>query len=85
MIVGMLLMPSEAAMLGSINVDFGHFERGGVLVGQLLDDRRDHPAGPHQGAQKSTNTGWDDWSTSVWKFWSLSSTTLPIHAFSWLG
>ncbi|EMI46857.1 hypothetical protein RRSWK_00513 [Rhodopirellula sp. SWK7] len=38
--------------------------------------------GPHHGAQKSTNTGFDESSTSVWKVWSFTLTAdISISVF----
>src|SRR4051794_15044544 len=34
--------------------------------------------GPHQGAQKSTRTGWADWATSACQFSDVNSTTFLL-------
>src|SRR6476646_297903 len=44
--------------------------------------------GPHQGAQKSTSTGWSDSMTSAWKLVSVTSVMLPAIGSprcSWSG
>src|SRR5438094_4851489 len=43
--------------------------------------------GPHQGAQKSTSTGWPDWATSVCQFSVVNSCTfllaIAVSLASW--
>ena len=63
-----------------IDIHFRHLEAAVVLARDLLQDRSEHPAGPHQGAQKSTSTGWVDCETSVSNV--VSVTLMVFIAFS---
>ena len=50
--------------------------------GNFIQHRRDHFAGPHHSAQKSTSTGMSELSTSASKVASLTCTIWSLMVFS---